>query len=689
MPERDDYNFSGLLMRQIAASMLLAATLGSASEIAVKHRPPRLASIFPQGSERGKTLALEARGENLDRAQDVVFLTPGIEGRLTEATHTRLSLEFTVSSDAAWGPHYFRIVGPRGASSLGLFRVGDQVHRTETEPNGHLDSCHGIEIPVTLNGRLDHARDIDIFRIRVEAGEHWIFDVRSARNGSGLDPSMILLDRDGRKLRHSEDHFIWDPFFSHEFESGGDHFVVLQPTRGRANPDHGYQLDIHQGPFLSGLAPVALPAGTESFVSVHGAGLSAAPVDVEFSDEGFSEHVVQAGRDQLRLRVLVPADARAGMHWLALSSSKGRSNKARFWVPSLPSGSEGAALAIPSGFSGIARYRSPDRFPFRASAGETVAFEIRAHRLGVPVDMKLEILSGGEGQTEGESVSIAENDDARLPGTRFNKDPVIVHTFEDSGQYELLARSLTDVDGHGLPYFLEARRPMPRMELLLDTDRLHVFDGLEARIRLTAFRLDGFNESATVSVEGLSTGFEADPVLIPPVEQDGSADGSQGQKVEIALRASDLPHGSHAQARIVSSVDGSIAWKSVRIASGGGEGATDGRVDSATVVVTERPEFSLEVQRNTVNLVRGGSAAVPVHLERRENFASELSFRAENLPPGVLLEPSTAGLAPSPITLTLKARSDARTGTFTHVTILGADSEGRTEQAPPFTLIVD
>ena len=677
-------------MRHIVKTLLLASALGSASEVAVKHRLPRLASVFPQGSERGKTLVVEARGENLDRAQAVVFSRPGIEGRVIESGQTQLRLEFVVAPDAAWGPHYFRTVGPRGASGPGLFRVGDQSHQAEIEPNGRLDSSHGVAAPLTVNGRLDHERDIDVFRFRAAAGEQWIFEVRSARNGSGLDPSMILLDRDGRKLRHSEDHFIWDPFFPHRFEVGGDHFVVLQPTRGRANPNHGYQLDIRQGPYLSSVVPVALPAGEDTLVTVRGTGLATAGVVAEFADESFSGHVVQAARDRMRLRISVPERVRPGVQRFALSSSQGRSNHAKFWVHALPSPDEGTALPIPSGFNGIARYRSPDRFSFYASEGETIVFEIKAHRLGVPVDMTLEVVRpADEGREAGPADPIARNDDLKLPGVRFNKDPVIVHTFRDSGRFELLARALTDVDGQDHPYFLEVRRPRPRMRLLLDTDRLHVYPGDEASIRLTAFRVEDFRGSTDISVEGLPPGLEATHVLMPAAEQGAEVDGSKGEEIEIPLRASELPPGTFAQVRVVSSADGLAAWNNVRIASGGGEGATQARIDHSTVVVAERPDFSLEAQRVTVNLVRGGSAVIPIHVGRREKFTSELSFLAENLPTGVLLKKFTADSEASGITLTLEADAHAQTGRYADVTLLGVDSTGRTEQAPPITVIVD
>jgi len=94
---------------------------------------PALASVFPQGSGPGAKLRVEVLGEQLDRADAVLFLDDAgaIQGRVLGASYTRLELEFDVSSQAAFGPHYFRVVTPRGASNVLLFRVGDQPHRLE------------------------------------------------------------------------------------------------------------------------------------------------------------------------------------------------------------------------------------------------------------------------------------------------------------------------------------------------------------------------------------------------------------------------------------------------------------------------------------------------------------------------------------------------------------------------------
>ena len=662
---------------------------GLAATAEVRHPQPRLASVFPQGAERAQTLTVEVLGQNLDRAQTVSFAEPGISAAVIEAHHTRLRLQFSVAADAAWGPHYFQVVGPRGASNPGLFRVGDLPHRNEVEPNGQLVEFQTVAAPVTVNGRLDRPTDIDIFQFAAKAGQNWVFDVRSGRNGSGLDPSMILLDDAGRKLRHSEDHFIWDPFFIHQIERDGSYYVVLQPTRGRALPTHGYQLDIRRGPFVSKVTPAALPAGAETAVSVHGTGLSAAGTRLEFTGGGFSGRVSEAGERQARLRIQVPKDAPPGLHSFAVVTDRGRSTPTGFWVHALPELTPGRNPKPPFGFNGTASYRQPDSLSFLAAKGETLVFAVTAHRLGVPVDMTLKLFDEQAGRRgDSQRQAIAENDDAKLPGIRFNKDPVIVHKFREGGRYTVEARALTDVDGKDLPYFLAVRRPRPRMDLMLDAERAYIYPGQEGEIRVTANRRDGYSGGAELSIQGLPDGLEANPVSIPRIGAATSAD-PKPEKIKLAVKASELQPGTFARARVVDAASGGTAWSSVRIASGGGEGATQVRLDEVLIAVAERPEFSLEAGLRTVNLVRDGIARLPVAVSRQEDFSAKLQFSIENLPPGVTLRPVEGDSGGSEIILTLEAAADAQAGSFSDVTVLAASPDGRTEQAPPITLAVD
>lgn len=667
-------------------SVLLATALATGARAGeVEHRLPQMASVFPQGAGPGSALTVEILGQHLDRSREVVFLSEGLRGAVVESRHTRLAARLEIDSEAALGPHYFRVVSPRGPSNVLLFRVGDQPHLLESEPNDRPEEAQAFVAPATLNGRLDRTDDIDTFRFAAEAGEEWIFDVRAARNGSGLDPSLILLDSAGRKLLHSEDYFIWDPFFGCTIPDSGEYTVVLQPTRSRARPTHGYQLDVRQAPFLEAVSPLAFSAGSTTEATILGVGLPASGFSLELSGDGLVAELGEVGAGRAAVRITAAANALPGKRTLAVATSEGRSNPLAIWLHDLPPHAAGGPLAVPSAVAGTARYERPERFFFQAQAGETLVFEVRAQRLGSPVDMTLRIVGPDPGTTPTE---VAANDDAGFPGVRFNKDPQLVHTFERAGTYELQVRSLWRPAGSARQYFLEVRRPRPRLELLLDSDRSYAYAGEDGKVGVTVHRLEGFAAGAELALAGLPEGFAGDPVAIPPSSGSPAGQDAKPEAVLLPFRAAGPP-GRFATARVVAAGSRTVAWRSVRIASGGGEGATEAQVAHVALAVAERPRFNLEAQLRTVNLVRGGSAQIPVAVRRAPDASGPLRFAVENLPKGLTFTANSFDQRTDRSTITLQAAAETAPGSYTTVAILGTDPSGATEQAPPITVVVD
>ena len=438
----------------LGALLTLLVSLSAHADI--KHQLPIVANVFPQGWERDSTLKVDIMGEFLDRAATVVFLDRSIEGRVLESDFTAARLEFTVSADAPLGRHYFRLVSPRGASNLMIFRVGDQRHVIEKEPNSLFRTPEPVSPPLTLNARLNHDKDFDFYRFKANKGETWIFDLRSARNGNGLDPALILLDSSGMKLQHVEDRFIWDPFFAYTFSRTDEYTVVVQPTR-RMNPAFAYQLDIRRAPHLTTVAPIAFAPGETREAFVHGMGMHDANAELWFDAPGFSGELLDTNGLAARIRIRIPEQVTEGEYRLAFESENGRSTPARFLVDATPRHKGGSDIQIPVSILGVAQYRRPESFFFEAKAGEMLVFEVRAHRYGSPVDAVLRILDE-DGQ------EIAKNDDEKLPGVAFNKDPRILYTFQKAGRYELQMRNLWKVTGEDFPYLLLAKRPRPRVE---------------------------------------------------------------------------------------------------------------------------------------------------------------------------------------------------------------------------------
>ena len=650
----------------------VTAVFSETSPQPVQHRAPVLSSVYPQGGTPGATVHALVYGEHLDRAATVLFAADGITGRVVQSASTKLELELTIAPQARFGPHYFRIVSPRGASNVLLFRVGDQPHLMEKEPNTALDRAQIVDGPVTINGRLDHDGDHDFFQFRAGAGETWIFDLRAARNGNGLDAAMGLLDDQGRRLQFEEDVFIWDPFFAHTFDKAGEYIVVVQPTHRSNDPNFAYQLDIRRAPWLETLSPLALAPGATVEVTFHGAGLLEPGARLEFDAGGLSGELIEARGNSASARIRVSESAAEGPRQVTIAGKWGRSNPAVFLVDKTPPYPGGEISTLPVSITGTARYRQPERFWLQAGAGQRVTFEVAAQRYGSPVDSMLRVRDENGKQ-------VAANDDGDIAGVPFNKDSRIVHTFQEAGRYQVEMRNLYAVTGENFPYRLRISGPEPRAELMLAADRLHLHPKGKAKLKVTAVRRDGFDGEIPLEITGLPEGVKAKAGVIPSGKVEG----------EIEVEAAEAAPGACGVVRVWSSAASGDAWYSARIDSGGGEGATFAALKQAVIAVAEKPRFSLEPNTRNVVVVRGGAAEFPLLIRWQPDSAGPVRFKAENLPPGVDMDPAEARPGAESVRIRLKAAGDAPAGRSARVSILGADGGGHTQAAPKITVQVD
>ena len=640
------------------------------------HRLPKLTSVFPQGTRPGTRLKAEILGEFLDRASSVIFLDASISGKVIDAHPTTLTLDLSVDPGAANGPHYFRVLSPRGASNVLLFRVGDLPHIAEQEPNSTFAEANSVEPPVTINGRLAIDGDFDFYRFRAEAGQTWIFDLRAARNGNGLDAALILLDEQAREITRNEDYFIWDPFIEHKFDREGTYTVVVQPTHTQLDPNFTYQLDIRTAPHLETISPLSMRPGASPEGTLYGAGLLDKSARFLFTRNGavaagFRGRILETHDSSALIHLEVPANAGAGAYELALVTPSGRSDPAMFLVDPTPVYKRGDTVQPPVSITGTAHYRDPERFRFEAKKGQALVFEVRAHRFGSPVDSVLRIL-------DEKGKQLAVSDDADFPGVEDNKDSRIFHTFDADGRYEVELRNLVRVTGENFPYQLLVYPPAPHANLMLANDQPYVIADGSGVIKLTAERVCGFDDPLELSVTGLPEGLFAEAAIIPPGQTEAS----------IPLHARGVVPGVYSNVQVFAKGVEAPAWRSVKISGGDGEGRAFARIDNVTLVVSEQPFFALEAEITRVNLVRGGNVEIPLQIQRAKNFAADIQFQIEGLPSGVAAEPLIAHDGLSNVKIRLTASSSAAKGKTKGIAVIGT-AAGHVEEAPVISVQVD
>jgi hypothetical protein len=643
-------------------------------EAKVVHHLPKLTSVFPQGWSPGATVRLQVLGEFLDRACAVAFLNSSIRGRVLQSDPSSVEMEFQVPADAPFGLHYFRVVTPRGASNLLPFRVGDLPHRLEHEPNNTFEQSEEVPVPITINGQLNVPNDFDFYRFHAEKGQTWVFDLRATRLANSLDAALILLDSKQHKLAHSEDYFNWDPFLTYTFAETGMYFVVVQPNADKwLDPNFAYQLDIGAAPHLRTISPLALAPGRETEATLFGTGPMRGPGKLWFGERGFEGEVLDISGSKARVKIRVAGDVREREYKLALVTDGGRSNNILFLVDSMPPHHDGEWIEHAVSAVGTAHYPEPQRFYFQARAHQTLDFEVRASRYGSPVDSILTLLS-----EKGEK--LAENDDAKMPEMPFNKDSEIVHTFKEGGKYELQMRNLWALDSQAYPYELVMRPVEPGVRLMLDSDHPYVEAGGTGTLKVTAIRSGGFDAPVRLSVAGLPTGVVAEPAEIP----------AKASEAEIHFRCTGAAPGTFAEIQIVSDQARGPAQIYVHVPQDGVDTSVVTPLDLATLAVTERPSFSLEAGVQTITLVPGSSAAVPVEIQRAPDLHGEIHFSFLHLPGGV--SPPKNSVAPAGgrhAMIDLVASANAPSARSAHVVILGISEDGHTEEAPEITASVE
>jgi hypothetical protein len=112
-------------------------------------------------------------------------------------------------------------------------------------------------------------------------------------------------------------------------------------------------------------------------------------------------------------------------------------------------------------------------------------------------------------------------------------------------------------------------------------------------------------------------------------------------------------------------------------------------VDLATLAVAEKPSFSLEAGVQSVTLVPGGSASVPVEIWQTGDLQGAIHFGFLHLPEGVTPRNSLVAAGARHAIIDLVASTEAPSGRSAHVVILGRAEDGHLEEAPEITASVE
>lgn len=488
-----------------------------------------------------------------------------------------------------------------------------------------------------------------------------------------------------------------------------------------------------QAPTVAGVFPVGGQRGYESTIKITGANLQGA-TRVVVSGSGVEARITSNTEGgNLPITLYSEPEAAIGPREIRVVTPNGVSTAGRVWIGGYPIAEEKepnntvqapqALNALPLAISGvIGGAEDQDFFKFRASAGETLVFDLASFRLSSGLDGYLSILDA-----RGRLIKSAVD--------AFDRDPRIIHTFTEPGEYCVLVRDSLYRGGSAFSYQLTAGR-VPVLTSYLPR--------AAKRGASTQLQVDGVNlgdmKSVNVAVPSdpdapvtvLANGYTAiDPVMLDASDLQEAVEAEPNNSAAQATLLAAVPSAVSGKMDTAGDVDtfkfkataagnlalevfgrriGSRIDSFLRVLDATGKElqssddavGKDSRVTLSVTAGTEYTvqvrsldgraggdafyrlviappggqDFALTVTPDEINLPKGGSVSVTVNSTRLGGFSGEIQLSIAGMPAGLSLSRAIIPAGGNTTTFTITASGESAPGTVVPVQVQGTGTIG-------------
>jgi hypothetical protein len=663
-----------ILRRFAAAPFLALAITASAQQGAAPQVPqPKIYALQPAGAKAGTTIDVRiSSGSDLDGANRLLFSHPGIVAKPLTEEPGRIypqgraidgKFKVAVAADVPPGIYEVRAAGYFGVTNARRFVVGEREESAEKEPNNDPATAQEPALGAVVNGACE-AQNYDCYKLAAKKGQRYIVEAQALRIDSRAQVVLTLFDPTGRELRRIAGTRSRDALLDFTAEAEGPHVVRVNDLLYRGGDEYFYRLTIGTGPWIDFVDPPVLKPGADNAVTVYGRNLpGGAPAEGVQIDgrpiEKLAATIKGPTAAELPVQTLLrPGDASADLvSWNLPGSNPVRlllSDEAV--VPEADANDtpdKAQAITPPALLVGRFNPRGDrDWYAFEAKKGDKLWIEAVSQRLGLAVDPQIVIQQAGEA-----SKDLQEIDDlaSPLPAMQGNvekkyrahsDDPAILFTVPADGKYRLLVRDQFGA-AQGDPrlfYTLSIRAPKPDFRLVafpietspadgkLSQVNCIVRRGGSDRLRVIAYRRDGFDGAIRIEAEGLPPGLTARPAVIGP--SDTAADfifraapdaPAFAGTVKIAGRSGELR-------RDVRSAE--VLWN---VADMQKEPVLTRVTESVGVAIDEHfvAPLALQAGGDALRMVRGGKLKVPVKLVKQADAKDLDKAQVKVVPSGL------------------------------------------------------
>ncbi len=283
--------------------------------------------FHPPGAARGTTNGVRVSGKFEPWPPKVWVDAPGLNFL---ARTNQGEFQIIVAADAPPGVRLVRFFNEEGVSEPKPFVVGAGDETLEKEPNDHYAQAQRIDkLPVTVNGWLEKAGDVDCFSVGLKAGQTLEASVESIVLMSRLDAVLRVVATNGTQLAWNNDFATIDPRVS--WRATNDQTVVVQVFGFPYPATSDVRLTGGDGAIYRLHLALAKPADALT----NGVDTTASPpplVELPFATRGCIREPGQLHR--VRLRVTEPGWIAASIRaealgspldsWLRLDDAKGK-----------------------------------------------------------------------------------------------------------------------------------------------------------------------------------------------------------------------------------------------------------------------------------------------------------------------------------------------------------------------------
>ncbi len=594
----------------LTVSLLLTATAAHASS-------PSLGAVRPVGGQRGTEVEINLTGARLTDAQELMFYRPGITTTKIEVVaDNHVKAKVKIAPDCRLGLHYLRVRTATGVSELRTFSVGALPEGSEVEPNNDFAKPQPIAMNSLVNGVAEN-EDVDYFVVDAKKGDRISAEIEGIRLGISLfDPYVAILDAKRFELASSDDSaLLWiDAFASVIAPADGKYILLARESAYAGNGNCLYRL--HVGDFPRASATV--PAG----------GKLGEAVNIRWIGEARGE----------RTTALTLPAAPEWEFGVFAQDEKGSSPHANGFrlspfgnvVEVEPNENQDQAtpFAAPLALNGvIGAPGDVDHFSFAAKKGQTFDVKVFARALRSPLDSVLLIARKGSGV-------FASNDDSGGP------DSALRVTIPEDGDYVVALHDHLKKGGPDYFYRIEVGPVAPKLALSVPPEKsgqnlgpvaVSVPRGNRQAILVNAARAD-FGGDLVMGAEGLPAGVA--------IEADAMA-ASQAVVPVVFLAAPDAPVAGALAKLTGKPADPMLVVPSefsqvVELVNGQNNNPFWIRtLDRMAVAVTDECPFTLAIVEPKVPLVRSGSLALKVVVQRKAGFTVPIAISLPWNPPGV------------------------------------------------------